>query len=142
MYSDSLCDALKEGMEINKRLYEQNKRDAEMREREVIPFIIKNNEIAKQVEKEIALLGINTLLRSRAVKFFSGAVRFLEEVDAIDTRTENSSQIRALMNRWKAAHDDAKDAIDVAEESAKAAEREKMNYEAKEKEFERGCRRK
>jgi hypothetical protein len=132
------CLAIKRDMEGNKEQYEQDMADARNRGEEALRYIAKNNEMVKQVQREIGQLGANTLIRNKSIKLLAG-ISFLEELDVLDTPREKSSQIQALMNRLAAAHQDAMVAAEEVEKCIKKAESQKYNYEQKKKLFEEKC---
>ncbi len=124
------CDAIKRNMEEHRNEYEKNMADARRSEREAAKYIAINNDLVKQVQREVGGLGINTLIRNRGIRLLAG-IRFLEELDVLNTPQEKSSQVRALMNRLKVAHQDALAAVAVVQEFVKAAEYEKGQLETK-----------
>lgn len=127
-----VCEAIKSDMEGNKKRYEENMARARGSDQEAARYIAKNNDMVKEVQREIGRLGVNTLIRNRSLKLLAG-ISFLEELDVLDTPQEKNLQIRALMARLMAAHHDAVTAVAVVQEFLAAADHEKANYEAKKK---------
>lgn len=126
------CDAIKRNMEGNRERYEENLADARRSGQKAAKYIATNNDLVKQVQREIGILGVNTLIRNRGIRLLTG-ISFLEELDVLNTPQEKSSQIRALMSRLKAAHQDAITASAEVEKFLQKAEKEKYSLEQNKK---------
>lgn len=133
------CDLLEKRMEEHRQDFENLKRKAEDMERRVVPSIRENNEKVKEIQMELGRLGVNAYIRNIPVRFWGGGIVFLEQLDAIDTKAENFSQTRSLMDKLSSVHRDAQDAVREVEEVVQQAEQAKSQYEFHKRAFEQGC---
>lgn len=133
------CDLLEKRMEEHRQDFENLKRKAEDMGRRALPSIRENNEKVKEVQRDLGRLGINAYIRNIPVRFWGGGIVFLEKLDAIDTKAENFTQTRGLMDKLSSLHRDSQDAAREIEDVVKQAEQAKSQYEFYKRAYEQGC---